>query len=558
MSIMDVTKELLNSEGSSLLLTDPESGDLVFNVSVGEKGNIIQGQRVPRGKGIAGSVAETGQAMMVNNVQDDPRFFNGIDIKTDYITRNLLCLPMIVMDELVGVLEIVNSLGRDEFDEYDFQKAKYIADQAALAITNRRLYDTLTKRIDELTALYQISQAIAQATGEENILDYIIESLASAMGVERASIVIFDEGTGRLKIEASYGLPDSVKQGYLVDIENSIVGHVFQNSTPLVTSDVNDSRLLHVISKEKDYKTSSFISIPIIYKNTTIGVISLTDKKNRERFDSFDLRVLSTAGSQIAESYKNMQNQKLYDEQRRLAQEIEIASEIQKKILPDVPGTFKQVRMCAYNCPAKEVGGDFYDFYKYDDNKFCCLVADISGKGIPAAIFMGSARNIIRAEMSVDIIPSHLIKNANRLVFNESEFGMFVTLFYAVIDSHNNIITFGSAGHDDQLLLRKKTNEVIRLKSKGPALGIVQEQDFEEKVIMYEPGDLLLMFTDGVIEFLSGESLDIDWGEANLIEIAWEYNDEPAELIEHLKNKLANDELDDSFRDDFTIFAIKF
>jgi len=558
-SIMDVAKELVNSEGSSLLLTDPNTGDLVFNVVVGEKGEIIQGQRVPRGRGIAGTVAETGKPIMVNDVQKDPRFFNEIDQKSEFQTRNILCLPMIVMDELVGVLEIVNAKIKNEFDEVDFQKAQYIADQAALAITNRRLYDNLTKRIDELSALYKISQAIAQSTADEDILTHIIESLANSMEVEKASIIIYDEQTGELKIEAARGLPEFVGVGYKIDPENSIVGRVFHSGKPLMAGDIEKEETRHVLARDKDYKTDSFICIPIIYKNKIIGVLSLTDKKNREKFDSFDLRVLTTASSQIAETFQSVQNRRYAEIQKRLSREIEIASEIQKKILPKIPEEYREHRLGAYNRPAKEVGGDFYDFYKCDANKYAVLVADISGKGIPAAIFMGSARNIIRAEMNVDTMPSHLLKSTNSLIYRESEFGMFVTLFYAVIDSHNKIVTFGSAGHDDQMLFRKRTKEVVRLNAKGTALGIVEDQEFEEKVIMYEPGDLLVMFTDGVIECLGGRDLDIEKGEVRLAELSFRYIDEgPQALIEHLKQDLDNTSVERDFRDDFTIFAIQF
>ncbi|HOW81399.1 MAG TPA: SpoIIE family protein phosphatase [Spirochaetota bacterium] len=558
-SIMDVTKELLRAEGSSLLLCDPETKDLVFNVVVGEKGDIIQGQRVPRGQGIAGTVAETGKAVMVNDVQNDPRFFKGIDMKADFMTRNILCLPMIVMDELVGVLEIVNSKERDSFDDIDLQKGQYIADQAALAITNRRLYDNLQKRIDELSALFTISQAVAQSTDDDSILPHIIQSLAQSMEVEKASIIIYDEESAQLRIEASYGLPEFLGRGYAIDPDNSIIGHVFHTGKHLIATDIEKEEMRHVLARDKDYKTSSFISIPIIYKNNIIGVISLTDKKNREKFDSFDLRVLTTASSQIAETYQGVRNRKFSEMQKRLSRELEIASEIQKKILPKIPERFREHRLAAYNRPAKEVGGDFYDLYKCDENKYAVLVADISGKGIPAAIFMGSARNIIRAEMNVDAMPSRLLKNINRLIYRESEFGMFVTLFYALVDSHNNIMTYGSAGHEDQLLIRSRTGEMVKLNAKGSALGIVENQDFEEKVIMFEPGDFLVMVTDGVIECLGGRDLDVEKGGRILADLAVRYSNEgPEALISHLKNDLDNTSVERDFRDDFTIFAIQF
>jgi phosphoserine phosphatase RsbU/P len=377
--------------------------------------------------------------------------------------------------------------------------------------------------------------------------------------VERASIIIYDKIKKELSIEASFGIPISLAISYEIDIDNSIVGRVFKSGTPMLMNNYKNDERHHILSEKKDYKTNSFISIPIIYKNETIGVLSLTDKKNRERFDDFDLRVLTTASSQIAETYQNLQNQKIYEAQRRLKQEIEIASEIQKKILPSIPPRFKNHELAAYNRPAKEVGGDFYDFFQYDENKYGVLVADISGKGIPAAIFMGSARNIIRAEKNINTLPAKLLKNANRLIYQDSEYGMFVTLFYATIDSHNNIITYGSAGHDDQFLLRKKTGEAIKLNSRGKALGIIDNQEFEEKVVVYEHGDMLILFTDGVVECLGGNNLDVELGEKKLTEIAFSFIDSsPSLLINLLSNYLDHNSVDLDFRDDFTIFVVKF
>lgn len=560
MSILEVAKTITNSEASSLLLTDINTDNLIFYVALGQKGNQIQGEVVPKGLGIAGTVAETKKAMIVNDAQNDPRLYRDIDIKADFHTRNLLCVPMMVMDEFVGVLEIVNSVGRDGFNSNDLEKATYIAEQSAVAIATRRLYDSLDRRINELTFLYEISHMIAFSGKDENVLEKILRSTAGFMNASRASIIIYDEEEKKLRVEVTYGLPENVTYGYEVNMNNSVSGLVFKTGDPMIVTNILDMPQIN-FSTEKKYSTNSFISIPIFHKNTSIGVFNISDKTNGEHFDSFELRVLTTVSSQISEYYHNIQNQKKFESQRRLEREIDIAAEIHKKILPVIPASFRDHSLAAFNMPAKEIGGDFYDFFKFDSNKYGVVVADISGKGIPSALFMGSARNIIRAEKRVDYSPSHLLKNANSLLCQDFENGMFVTLFYAVIDTHNNLITYSCAGHNNQLLIRKKDIAAEKLKALGKPLGLFEDIEFEERVSFYEKGDVLVLFTDGVTEALSGGSLDIDIGEKKLIEIIKSNIDSgPGQIIDKVMSRctagLGSEDPD--FRDDITIFVIKF
>lgn len=555
---MDVAKELLNSEGCSLLLSDKKTGDLIFDVVIGDKGDIIQGERIPKGQGIAGNVAMTMNPVIVDDAQNDPRWYHNIDQKYQFHTRNILCIPMLVMGEFVGVLEVVNSLNRDRYDEWDLEMAKYIADQAAIAINNRFLYDDLSNRIEEITALYEVSQSISMSNPEDDVMDNICSSIARCMKVRRASMIFFDEEGDKLCIESAHGLPASIRSGHEIEIKKTIAGHVFMSGDPMLVSDIRCELPEEYLSVGREYKTDSFLSVPIFYKNKTIGVLSLTDKISGDHFNSFDLRIITTLSSHISQVYNNLSTQKETENQRRLNQEIDIAAEIQKKILRDIPGRFKNHLLAAYNRPAKVVGGDFYDFYKLDENKYSILVADISGKGIPAALFMGSARNIVRAERRVDSTPANLLRNANRYIYQDSESGMFVTLFYAIIDSHNNIITYGSAGHNDQLFVRVKNREVIRLNAQGKALGLMAEQNFEERVILYESGDMLILYTDGVTESFDVNPGDIEHGEDQLTQLILQYmEDEPLNLVEHL-NQIWQKNRDHEYIDDMTLIAIKF
>ncbi len=285
----------------------------------------------------------------------------------------------------------------------------------------------------------------------------------------------------------------------------------------------------------------------------------MADKLNGDNFDAFDLRVLSTISHQIAEIYRGIISQERDITQKQLAQEIDIAAEIQKKILPEIAPHFGTHQLAAFNQPAKVVGGDFYDFFKFDDRKYGILIADVSGKGIPAALFMGLARNVIRAEKRIHSSPSSLLYNANNLICKDSEHGMFVTVFYAVIDAHNSIITYSSGGHNNQLLVKKESKEVISLNTQGKVLGMMEDVNFEEKIVMFDPGDVLILYTDGIIEALGGEDLNIIIGEKALEKIAISNIDKsPDEIIEELKKSFYANENNLEYRDDFTVFVIKF
>lgn len=554
-TIMDIARDMLEAEGSSLLLTDIETEDLIFNVVIGDKGNIIQGEKVPKGMGIAGHVATTGEALIVNDVKTDPRHFKGIDERSLFDTRNLICVPMKVIDRLVGVLEVVNTIGREGFDQADRKLLAYIADQAAIAINNRMLYDDLRARVEELASLYEISQTLSCSASEDDVFDELLYSLTKCLGVEKASVMLYDESQQRLVLAARRGLPpDALGNAGMME---SISGYVFRSGDPIIVTDIDKELSFPFLNRKEHYKTKSFISIPIRYKERTIGVISMADKKNGSCFDAFDLRLFTTVSAHVAEVYENLRNQKGIESRRRLEQEIDIASEIQRKILPRIPEKVLGHTIAAYNRPAKEVGGDFYDFGMVGESKYSVLVADVSGKGIPAALFMGSSRNIVRAEARINSQPGHLLQNSNRYIYEDSEHGMFITMFYMLVDTHNRLITYSSAGHNEQLLIKGSTGEVIRMKASGIPLGLLPDSEYEEKVLFYEDGDLILMFTDGILEYLGG--VDLEEGEKLFMQaVRANRHATPAQIIAEFARMIEQADGHADFIDDFTIVAIRF
>ncbi|HRT70290.1 MAG TPA: SpoIIE family protein phosphatase [Syntrophales bacterium] len=180
--------------------------------------------------------------------------------------------------------------------------------------------------------------------------------------------------------------------------------------------------------------------------------------------------------------------------------ELEIARRLQRRLLPDRPPSIPGYDIAADNLPAREVGGDFFDFIPMTEDRWGFVIADVSGKGITAAIFMGLSRTIVRATMTRTLDISSSLQQANDLICRDSTSGMFVTLFYAVPIPEERKLRYVNAGHNPPLLLRKGSDEMVALRGKGIALGVKQNIRLEENVIDIGPGDTLVLYTDGVTE----------------------------------------------------------
>ncbi|MBR4899145.1 MAG: SpoIIE family protein phosphatase [Prevotella sp.] len=197
-------------------------------------------------------------------------------------------------------------------------------------------------------------------------------------------------------------------------------------------------------------------------------------------------------------------SQREHSQLESLKGDLAVARDIQQAILPLTsqlkPFIQDKLDIAASMTPAKDVGGDFYDFFRIDDTHIGLIIADVSGKGIPAAIFMAVSRTLIRATGIRGVSPSECISYSNKLLAQESVNSMFVTVFYAIFDLTTGTMTYCNAGHNPPYLL-KASGEVTALPMTGDAMvGAIDDLDFHEATTKLEKGDALVMFTDGVTE----------------------------------------------------------
>lgn len=245
-----------------------------------------------------------------------------------------------------------------------------------------------------------------------------------------------------------------------------------------------------------------------------------------------------------------------HDELQRKKYELEIAHEIQESFLPHEMPQLAGYDIFAINIPAKEVGGDFYDFIPLSEGKLGMTIADVSGKSVPAALFMAVSRTILRAKAAGDSNPSQVIKEANELIASDSKSGMFVTLFYAILDLKNKTMEFVNAGHNPPVMFVRKTGYLECLSTNGIALGAMDEMDFEEKEIKLETGDVIVFYTDGVTEALNdkGEL----FGEKRVYNLVKSSSDLSAkDIVNKIKEEVIEFSQGQSQFDDITLMVLK-
>ena len=238
--------------------------------------------------------------------------------------------------------------------------------------------------------------------------------------------------------------------------------------------------------------------------------------------------------NRIKERETAEERDKYFDELERKRYELKMAHDIQQSFLPDAIPLLKGFELAALNLPAKEVGGDFYDFIPISEDKMGVTIADVSGKGVPAALFMALSRTIVRANAtrSPDVVD--VIQDANRLITADAKSGMFVTLFYAILDLREKTLTYVNAGHNPPVMFKGKTGELIMLRAKGIALGAMEDIELEERKIILKGGDMVVFYTDGVTEAEDEE--ERQFGQERLFKVIKEnHNLSANDMIEKIK-----------------------
>jgi sigma-B regulation protein RsbU (phosphoserine phosphatase) len=245
-------------------------------------------------------------------------------------------------------------------------------------------------------------------------------------------------------------------------------------------------------------QTRSEIACPIVSRGRIIGVFNL-ENDDLDAYHEGHLEFLKTFASQAAAAIERARLLDQAMQARNLERELEIARGIQASFLPTTPPTMPGLDLAGLNIPYRDVGGDYYDWIRIVDNQIGLAIGDVSGKGVAAALLMAAFRASLLAEIRNHYAIRRILQKVNRLLFESTEPGKFVTAFYGVLDAKNRVFTFSNAGHNPPLLLHAD-GRAEWLTEGGLPLGVLEDSSYEERPTPLASGDVLVLYTDGVTE----------------------------------------------------------
>jgi sigma-B regulation protein RsbU (phosphoserine phosphatase) len=328
---------------------------------------------------------------------------------------------------------------------------------------------------------------------------------------------------------------------------------MLKNQQPLIVNDLATDNRFRVTDDAGMMR--SLLCVPLRLKGRMIGVLSVFNKRGGKPFTEGDSRLLTIIGAQSAQV---IENARLYEEEQvlaRIEQELNTARSIQQRLLPKVPPVIGGYELAGRSEPARQVGGDYFDYFLQDDNHAVICLADVSGKGISAALLMANAQATVRSLSLSEEALTKRLEHANQLLYNSTDSDKFLTMFYAVLEPQTHQMTFSNAGHNPPLLI-SAAGEVRELTVGGPVLGILPGFSYEQSSVEMAPGDLLLIYSDG---FSEAENLrQEEFGEDRLKELATVHRNETAVgLIERINEEVTAFCGEAPQSDDMTILAVR-
>jgi serine phosphatase RsbU (regulator of sigma subunit) len=304
---------------------------------------------------------------------------------------------------------------------------------------------------------------------------------------------------------------------------------------------------------------SNSITRPIRKLTAAVEMMGQGDLSHMVEVETKDeVGVLARSFNKMAQDLKSYieELRRTTAEKERVEKELEIGRGIQQSFLPEAPPQVDGFEIAALNLPALEVGGDFYDFIPVSQDKWGLVIADVSGKGVPAALFMALSRTLVRANAVDNPTVSYAIVKANRMLAEQERANMFVTLFYGVLDVKKKSLSYVNAGHNPPLVLSKKGGDIVMLSAKGIALGVMSDIMLEEKVVHLRGGDIAILFTDGVTEAINTKQEQ--FGQDRLVKLIAESHTLSAqEIVKRIEREVTAFSEGQPQFDDLTLMAVK-
>jgi sigma-B regulation protein RsbU (phosphoserine phosphatase) len=441
------------------------------------------------GEGIVGTAAAAREPVFVDDVSADPRyvpFFPGVVAE--------LAIPLVNKDRLVGVLNIEGPTV-EAFTPAARTALMVLAGHLAVAIENATLYRETRRYAGLLATLYEVGKETASILDLDALLQRLAEIVKRVIDYEMFGILLLDEERDELVMRKAVAFGPGREKSRL-SVSEGLCGAAVRSKQPVLVGDVReDPRYVRLVPE-----TRSELVIPLLHKDRVVGVFDL-ESPDLDRFTEEHVKVLTPLASQVAGA---IENARLYAEIRkgeaRIGRELKIAREIQHALFPEGAPAGPGWEASAHFRPARELGGDLYDFYDMGGGLLAVATGDVAGKGVPAALYAAFISGAVRSRAYERRGPADLMQRVNRTLRRRGIEGLYCTLAYALFDFQDRSLRLANSGLPHPFHYRAATGRAGQLDVSGLPLGTFDGASYDEIAVDLAPGDVFVFYTDGLVE----------------------------------------------------------
>jgi sigma-B regulation protein RsbU (phosphoserine phosphatase) len=490
----ELVRAVLDFRIFAIFLINDRTGDLRMRFQIGHRPE-AERVRLRVGQGIVGKVAETRQALLVNDVSRS----------TDYIEVNPhvcseLAVPLIAKGQLIGVIDI-------ESEQLNYFRPEHLhlltltASRISQAVENARLYTRVARQAHTLQVLNEIAREFTSILDLPTLFARIGELMRRLLDFQFFTIWIINENDGVLESRFSTRFGETVEMLERLPVNRGLVGTAIAEGKLVHSADTRKDTRYH----EKNAETRSELVVPLVYKSTVLGVLDLEHTRSNY-FNEDHERTLTTLASQIAISIENARlYQRVAQQEQRLEHDLEMARDVQLRLMPQSLPLHEHAEFAARFLPARAIGGDLYDFLKYDADRTAVSIGDVSGKAAPAALYAALVSGLMRAATSNRLGPAEMLAALNDSLQERHVSAQYVTMAYAVWNDKNMTLQVANAGGTQPLFYRggpdgETPGTVDTIRAEGFPLGLFPGVRYEELSVATQPGDALVFLSDGITD----------------------------------------------------------
>jgi len=503
-NVAEIIQKVLPYELFAILLFNERRQDLRIRYGVGHREEVVRNLSIALGEGVTGTAASRREPVLVGDVRNDPRYLNTVDA-----VRTELSVPMTARGKLVGVIDL-QSTRVNAYTEYDRALLRLIAARVAIAIDNARLYRRAERQYRTLKTLAHISREFSSILDLNELLRKIASTIRDLINYDAFSILLIDHEAKALRHMFS------IRYDERVNIDNVPLGKGLTGAA----AESREVVRVHDTARDPRYIAShpdirSEVAVPLILQDRVVGVMDL--ESNRiGHFTDEHVRTLGLLAPQVASSVENARlYQEIANRERRMEEDLQAARELQRILLPDATPEIEGLECTVRLRPAREISGDIYDIYEHRDGQAVIAFGDVSGKGAAAALYGSLVSGLLRTLAPRRRHPAELLKALNEVLIERKVEARYVTLCVLLWNPADRQVVMANAGALPPMICRG--GEILKVRVEGVPLGLLDAREYEEVPFQAEPGDTLVLYSDGITDHLNPTG--VEFGRGRLAQI---------------------------------------